>query len=169
MSGKEWFGSCASQCSSFLRDIVQGRSSMRQVLATMQTKIRCWSVGMLSFVSGHPLELYVLAAVTCAWLATPTESIPTIFGQNCLLSYRSSLRSTYRATRYLRQGGICPKPKCRAIQSFVHMGRGLSQRADQRSYHPPAKEKSCQRASILCPHGMGLITGKRFGAVRMCG
>jgi len=110
MSGKEWFGSCASQCSSFLRDIVQGRSSMRQVLATMQTKIRCWSVGMLSFVSGHPLELYVLAAVTCAWLATPTESIPTIFGQNCLLSYRSSLRSTYRATRYLRQGRICPKP-----------------------------------------------------------
>jgi hypothetical protein len=53
-----------------------------------------------------------------------------------------------------------PKAKCRAIQSFVHMGWGLSQRAKQRSYHPPAKEKSCQRTAILCPHGMGLITSR---------
>jgi hypothetical protein len=64
---------------------------------------------MLSFVSRRPLELYVFAAVTCALLATPTEIIPSIFGQNSLLWYRSSLRSAYRATRYLREGGICPK------------------------------------------------------------
>lgn len=132
MSGKEWFGSCASQCFRSVRDIVQGRRSMREVLATTKTKIRCWSLGLLSFVSRYCLELSVLVAVTCAWLATPTESIPSVFGQNSLLLYRSSLRSTYRATLNLRERRmICPKPNVGQFNPLSTWDRGYSNEPDR--------------------------------------
>lgn len=157
MSGKEWFGSCTSQCCSSLGDIVQGRRSMRQALATVETKIRCWSLWMLSFVSAHRLEVSVLAAVTFAWFATPTESIipPHIRPKRAAFVQNLLEKDIPCYSLSQRRRWDLPKAKCRAIQSLVQ--RRSSQRAQQRRYRSPAEEKICQPTTSFYPHRMGLI------------
>lgn len=132
MPGIEWLRCWISQCSNFLVDILQGRISIREVLVTVKTKIHCWSFRMVAFVSGHTLVFSILATI-CAWLAI--SGIPSMFFQNDLILYRSSLRATYHASLRLREHGICPKPKVRHFNPLSPWDRANNEQVHIQQVH----------------------------------
>ncbi|KAJ1267976.1 hypothetical protein BS78_07G100600 [Paspalum vaginatum] len=91
-TGKEWLISLSILCSNKFQEILQGRCSVRRMLATLRAHLKRWSIWMVVFVSNNPWVASV--AVLCAG-GLITEGPPAIFYQNSLVSYRNFLRRKY--------------------------------------------------------------------------
>lgn len=92
VAGKEWLHGLAIRFLDGLKEVLQGRSSVRDNLAAMVDRVRRWCVWVLFFISNHP---WVAGGVVICAARLISEGPSSMLHQNGAVRYRNYLKQRY--------------------------------------------------------------------------